>query len=178
MKVALVLLLLTQTLLVRADVLFRGYMTANETTLFVISVGKNDTSGWLSVGDRFNGFSIVAFNPDAVTLTVEKDGLRQIIPIVEGKIRPADSGTSPSDKSSLTITIEGHGTMPVADDPVFLDELRTKLFQIAATTPQPTVRIQAGSKIEARRVRNLLEVLKETGIKGISLRSETEPKTL
>jgi len=164
-----------QTAHVRADVLFRGYMTDNERTLFVISVGKDHTSGWLSVGESFNGFSIVAFNPAAATLTVEKGGVRQVLPIVDGKIRPAGAGTVLSDKGSIKITIEGYGTISLAEDPVFPDELRKTLFQIAAMTPQPVVRIQVGSKAEARRVRNLHNVLKESGIKRISVWPETEP---
>lgn len=175
MKVALILLLIIPTALVRADVLFRGYMTDSERTLFVISVGKDHTSGWLSVGEGFNGFSIVAFKPDAATLTVEKGGVRQVIPIVDGKIRPAGAGTALSEKGSIKITIEGSETISLSEDPVFLDELRKELFQIAAMTPQPIVHIQVGSKAEARRVGNLHNVLKESGIKKISLRSETEP---
>ena len=38
-----------------AEIVFQGYMTTTERTLFVLSVDKERTSGWLAVGQTFGG---------------------------------------------------------------------------------------------------------------------------
>src|SRR3954471_22550349 len=71
----------------RAEIIFQGYMNTSEGSRFVLSADKAETSGWLGVGDTFNGFTLLRFDPKAEVLTLEKDGKRSVIHIVDGRTR-------------------------------------------------------------------------------------------
>lgn len=66
--------------------LFEGYMIAGDRPQFILSDGKGEKSGWLTLGDRFESFTLVALQADEEALLVEKDGKRQLLRLRKGTL--------------------------------------------------------------------------------------------
>jgi len=78
----------------RAELALTGIMITAERPMFVLSSAKEKTSGWITIGQGFDGFTIVAFDPESELLAVEKDGKRQ-----ELRLRPAKVGEAKIDEA-------------------------------------------------------------------------------
>lgn len=73
----------------RAEPVFEGYMITGDRPVFMLSDGKEKKSGWLTLGQTFDGFTLISLQPEAETLLVEKDGKRQSLKLREAKVRAA-----------------------------------------------------------------------------------------
>lgn len=101
------LLLLGISPLIRAELVFSGYVAVGETTRFVITeAGSGRTSGWLPIGGRFDGWSIDAFDAGAETLRVSRDGRVQSLPLKKDTTRhlPVASEATRAFVESLAIS--------------------------------------------------------------------------
>ncbi len=87
----------------RGEIVFKGYMITKEKPLFVLSINGEHTSDWLSLGQVFEGFSIVAFDPAADLLTVEKSGKREMLRLADAKVQSA----APTDRKARLRTLKG-----------------------------------------------------------------------
>lgn len=96
-------LLLLLSISLRGEIAFKGFMITKEKPLFVLSIDGQATSSWLSIGQVFEGFSIVAFDPKTDLLTVEKSGKRETLRLADGKVRSA----APADHKARLRTLKG-----------------------------------------------------------------------
>jgi hypothetical protein len=85
-KAALAIVLLLSFATLRAEPEFVGFMIRAQIPVFLLSVGQEKTSAWLSIGQSFDGFQIVAFDPRSDLLVIEKEGKRQEIRLQQSHI--------------------------------------------------------------------------------------------
>src|SRR5262249_40068767 len=109
-----------------AEIVFQGYMTTAERSMFVLSIDKEKTSGWLAVGQKFDGISIIAFDSKTELLTVEKDGKRQEIHLVDGKTQTTSTASNQTVTKPIVILIGKSDRISVGDDVAMLDALKKK----------------------------------------------------
>jgi len=83
MKISFCVPLLVLCVTGRAELVFESYMITAEQTLFLLSDEKAQKSEWLGIGQNFGGFTLKAFDPHAECLTIDKDGQRQVIRLVD-----------------------------------------------------------------------------------------------
>ena len=90
MKISVLLLVLTISIAsARADLALVGIMITSERPSFALSSEKAKTSGWITIGQSFDGYTIVAFDPESELLAVEKDGKRQELRLRQAKVGEA-----------------------------------------------------------------------------------------
>ena len=76
--------------------------------MFVLSSAKEKTSGWITIGQGFDGFTIVAFDPESELLAVEKDGKRQELRLRQAKVGEAKiDEAKPEDPKARLRTLKG-----------------------------------------------------------------------
>src|SRR3954468_9990871 len=110
----------------RAEIVFQGYLTTSEGSRFVLSVEKDRTSGWLALGQKFDGCTIIAFEAKAELLTVEKDGKRSVIHLVDGRIQSTSEARVGAPTKPIVILIGTSESISVGDDVAMLDALKKK----------------------------------------------------
>jgi len=155
----------------RAEIVFQGYMTTPARPLFVVSVDGGRTSGWLALGQEFAGVAIVAFDAKSELLTVEKDGKRQALPLVNGQVRSGSETAGKPAVKPILISIGGMETISVGDDKAMLAALRTRFTEIAAMTTQPVITLRAPGDATFDRLSAIFDLCKATGIKRFSISS-------
>ena len=57
--------------------------------MFALSSEQEKTSGWITIGQSFDGFTVVAFDPASELLVLEKEGKRQELRLRQAKVREA-----------------------------------------------------------------------------------------
>ncbi len=72
-----------------AQPLFKGYSVTGDAVLFALSSASDQRSAWKAVGQNFEGFSIVGFEPCSERLTVEKGGVRAELGLPRAVVRKA-----------------------------------------------------------------------------------------
>jgi hypothetical protein len=87
----------------RAELALVGIMISSERPLFSLSSGEEKTSGWITIGQSFDGFTIVAFDPGSELLVLEKDGKRQELRLRQAKVGEA----KPEDPKARLRTLKG-----------------------------------------------------------------------
>ena len=87
----------------RAELALVGIMITAERPMFVLSSEQEKTSGWITIGQSFDGFTIVAFDPESELLAVEKDGKRQELRLRQAKVGEA----KPEDLKARLRTLKG-----------------------------------------------------------------------
>src|SRR5215813_4630308 len=115
----------------RSEIVFQGYMTTSEGSRFVLSVEKDRTSGWLAIGEKFDGCTIIAFESKAELLTVEKEGKRSIIHLVDGRTRAPSEVRSGGVTKPIVILIGASESISAGDDVAMLEALK-KRFELVA----------------------------------------------
>lgn len=70
----------------RSEPVLEGYMITADRPQFMLSDGKGKKSGWLTLGQTFENFTLIALQPEAESLLVEKDGKRQLLKLRKGTI--------------------------------------------------------------------------------------------
>ena len=163
---------LAGALFARADIIFQGYMTAPEGPLFVLSVGKERTSGWLGVGQKFDGFTIMAFDSKAELLTVEKDGKRSVIHIVEGRTLAVNEERPGPATRPIVILIGKSESISVGDDVAMVDALKKKFELVAAMNPRPTVTLRPPGETSFDRLRLVIDLCREAGITRFDIKAQ------
>jgi biopolymer transport protein ExbD len=154
-----------------AEVIFQGYMTTSDRSLFVLSVDKEKTSGWLAVGQQFDGLSIVAFDAKSELLTVEKDGKRQNIHLVDGRTQTTASAPTQTTTKPIVILIGKSDRISVGDDVAMLDALKKKFEQVAAMDPQPVITFQPPDDATFDRLRLVMDLCRKAGISRFNIQS-------
>lgn len=152
-----------------AEVAFQGYMTSSGKSLFVLSVEKDRTSGWLEIGQRFEGVSLIAFDSKTELLTIEQDGRRQAIHLVGGKTQVASGTQGSAATKPIVISIGKDESISVGDDAAMLEALKKKFATIAAMKPQPTVGIETPGDVPFERFRLVIDLLKQAGVTRFDL---------
>lgn len=82
-----------------AELVFTGYLVDGNRPMFGITSDK--ASGWVSVGQRFDGFLIRGFDPVAKVLNVEKDGQRRELRMASGVIANAKRAAGDDQRAKL-----------------------------------------------------------------------------
>jgi biopolymer transport protein ExbD len=153
----------------RAEIVFQGYMTSGGRVLFVVSLDQARTSGWLAIGQRFEGVSLVAFDAKAELLMIEKDGERQVIHLASEKAQPAGDAPNPAAKKPIIIAIGAGESLSIGDDAAMLDALKKRLEIAAATVPQPVVTVEPPADLPIDRLNRIMDLLRLAGIKRVDL---------
>jgi len=155
-----------------AEVVFQGYMTTSEGSLFVLSVEKERSSGWLAIGQQFDGVSIVAFDSKAELLTVEQDGKRKAIHLADGKTHATERERAGAVAKPIIILIGKGESISVGDDVAMLDALKKKFELMAAMKPQPTITLRPPGDATFDRLRLVVDLLKQAGITRFDISSQ------
>jgi hypothetical protein len=87
----------------RAELALTGIMITAERPMFALSSEQEKTSGWITIGQSFDGYTIVAFDPESELLAVEKDGKRQELRLRQAKVGEA----KPEDPKARLRTLKG-----------------------------------------------------------------------
>ena len=104
MKISIVVLALAMSIAsARADFALVGIMITSERPMFALSSEKEKESGWITIGQSFVGYTIVAFDPGSELLAVEKDGKRQELRLRQAKVGEA----KPEDPKARLRTLKG-----------------------------------------------------------------------
>jgi hypothetical protein len=104
MKISVLVLALAMSIAsLRAELALTGIMITAERPMFVLSSEQEKTSGWITIGQSFDGFTIVAFDPESELLAVEKDGKRQELRLRQAKVGEA----KPEDPKARLRTLKG-----------------------------------------------------------------------
>lgn len=164
------LLLLLTAMALRAELTFEGYMANAEGTRFVLSVEKQRTSGWLSLGQSFGGYVLRNFDPATESLTVERDGKLQRLRLVDGRVRSTSDDESAPAARPIWVMIGQQERISLSNDPAMLKALEERLATVTAMSPQPIVSVRVRSATAPfSLVSAVLEVLKTAGIKKYSI---------
>ncbi len=155
-----------------AQVVFQGYMTTSEGSLFVLSVDKDRTSGWLTVGQKFEGVSIISFDRKSELLTVESAGKQQAIPLVDGKTRAAKDGPNQVTTKPIVILIGKNESISVGDDVAMLEALKKKFELVAAMDPRPTITFRPPADATFGRLRLVMDLCTKAGITRFDIKSQ------
>jgi len=152
-----------------SDAIFQGYMMTSGKPLFVISTDPGKTSGWLNVGQTFEGFLIFGFDGKSETLTLDKDGRRQILPLANGRTAAAGGMSASSPSKPIVILVSNGEQISVGNDAGMIDALKIKFATIAAIAPQPkvTLRPPSGSTIDSLKL--VMDAAREAGIKRFDI---------
>lgn len=115
------LILVLSVSALHAELEFAGLLVTSERTSFVLSAEGARNSGWITFGQKFDGYTIVAFEPQAELLVIEKDGRQQKLRLRASKITEA----KPEDRKARLRSLQG---MELAyelakDDPAIADML-------------------------------------------------------
>lgn len=108
-SVFLVIALTLSPLAAEAQISFKGYMISPGRTLFVLASERGGTSEWASVGQTIDGFVIVSFDSRSERLTVERDGRRVELPLLQASPAGADRNRAeprPHDSKALLLARE------------------------------------------------------------------------
>jgi biopolymer transport protein ExbD len=151
-----------------AEIIFRGYMITAGRPQFVLSIDKEQTSGWYTLGQSFSGFTIVDFDVTTEVLTIEKDGKMRVLHLVRGKIQAPSESTSDIAVKPITVSIGTQGQIYVGGDVVPLGALKSRFVHIAATVPQPIIVIRSPSDFSSDRLGTILDHCKAAGLKRVS----------
>jgi biopolymer transport protein ExbD len=154
-----------------AEVVFQGYMTTAGQFLFVVSVDKDKTSGWLTRGQKFEGVSIIMFDPKTELLTVEKDGKQQKIPLAGGKVQATSGGPSRIATKPIVVFLGNDESVSVGDDAAMLDALKKKFEAIAKMEPQPKVTLEPPRDGSVDQLLLIMDTLRKSGITRFDIRS-------
>jgi hypothetical protein len=152
-----------------SDATFQGYMISAGKPLFVISTVTGKTSGWLSVGQTFDGFLISGFDEENQTLALEKDGKRQDFQLASGRVTTVSEGATSSRSMPIVIVIGNGEQISVGNDAGMINALKKKFEAIAQTVPQPkvTLRPPQGSTIDSLKL--VMDACREAGIKRFDI---------
>ncbi len=172
-KLTLGLALLVYGAAVRAELCFEGYMTSGGPSRFVVSLDRGRSSDWLVIGEKFEGFTIVAFNEDV--LTVEKDGGRRYLRLVGATGGPSSPADEPTLKP-INIMIGGNRVISCRAGAPGFDHLKKELVNAAALIPQPVVTIEGGV-VPSEFIRSILKLSSEAGIRNVRVWPAKGPKT-
>ena len=156
----------------RAEIVFQGYMTTSEGSRFVLSVEKDRTSGWLSVGQKFDEYTIIAFESKAELLTVEKDGKRSVIHLVGGRTQATSEAQVGAPTKPIVILIGTNESISVGDDVAMLDALKKKFELVAAMNPRPTVTLRPPGDAPFDRLRLIFDLCREAGITRFDIKPQ------
>ena len=147
-------------------------MTTSEGSRFVLSVEKDRTSGWLAVGQKFDGCTIIAFESKAELLTVEKDGKRSVIPLVDGKTQATSEARGGVVTKPIVILIGASESISVGNDVAMLEALKKKFELVAAMNPRPTVTIRPPDDTSFERLRLIFELCRKAGIERFDIKPQ------
>jgi type II secretory pathway component PulC len=104
MKISVLVLTLAMSIAsARANLALTGIMITSERPMFVLSSEQEKTSGWITIGQSFDGYTIVAFDPGSELLVLEKDGKRQELRLRQAKVGEA----KPEDAKARLRTLKG-----------------------------------------------------------------------
>src|SRR5206468_2809509 len=148
---------------------FEGYMVTPERPLFLLSLDRKHPSDWLRIGQHFEDFAIVAFDAKSEELTVEKDGKRQILHLVDAN---SHRGGAPQPTKPIVISIAGGESISLGPDFVATDALRAKFAALAARDPQPAITLQMPDDMKVERVRAVFDFLRSAGLTRFNLRTD------
>jgi biopolymer transport protein ExbD len=154
-----------------AEVVFQGYMTTAERSLFVLSVDNTKTSGWLAVGQKFDDISIVAFDARAELLTIETGGKRRDLHLVDARSQTTNAAPSQPTTKPIVILIGQSDRISVGDDVAMLDLLKKKFELVAAMEPQPIVTFQPPGDTTFDCLRLVMDLCRKAGITRFNIQS-------
>lgn len=101
--------------------LFNAVFTMGKDTRFILVSPSGQTSGWIKLGDRFEGYALKQFDPATSTLEVERDGVVTKLTLV------ADAEV----KAGAPAEMGAHATLADAEDLLQVmrfEELMEKMF--------------------------------------------------
>lgn len=151
----------------RAGILFEGYMSTSKQTLFVLSVDKKTSSGWLAIGQSFESFVITGFDAKAEALTIEKDGESRVLRLVSGKV-VAGENTPDEIVRPISILLPD-GWITVRDDEIMMAALKSKLRQFAKEDPQLSVALVVPDEAPKEMIKRIYDVVRVAGVWSIDI---------
>ena len=109
MKIPVLVLIMAMSIAsARAELALVGIMITAERPMFVLSSEQEKTSGWITIGQTFDGYTIVAFEPGSELLVLEKEGKRQELRLRQAKVGEARVvEAKPEDPKARLRTLKG-----------------------------------------------------------------------
>lgn len=154
---------------------FQGYMTNAGKSQFVLSSeDAKSTSGWLGLGQSFDGYAVVGFDAASEDLTVEKNGRREVLHLAQGRVTPGGAAKAAPVVQPIVISIGAGERISVGDDAQMLEALRTRFAQLAKENPQPAILLRPPEDAGLARLQVILDLLRASGFNRVSIESQGE----
>lgn len=151
---------------------FQGYMTNAGKSRFVLSSeDAKTTSGWLELGQGFDGYAVVGFDAASEALTIEKGGRREVLHLAHGRVTEGGAAKEAPAIQPIVISIGADEHISIGDDASMLEALRTRFAQLAAQNPQPVIMLHPPKDASFARLQAILDLLRTSGFNRISIES-------
>jgi hypothetical protein len=158
-----------------AAVTFEAFETTATRRLFVVSIDKQQTSGWLSIGQEFDGVVLESFDPDSESLTVTRKGTRLVLRLSDSRVLSMESGRAEADNGPIIISSSDGSVVAFEDDLTMDSALRARFAVPPARGEDLYVVLDIPSGAHDMRVARVLDLLKSVGVTRVSFRKTTKP---
>jgi len=159
----------------RAEISMEGYMTTAQSQLFVLSVDKKETSGWLPIGGVFDGFILQAFDRKTVQLTITKNGDEWVLRLAPGKVRALPNQPDVAATKPILVLLPGGESIAFGDDSAMDADLKLKLGEVAGKSPQASVTLRFPQDAAPDIIRRVFDLVRSAGITHVSIATAQEP---
>jgi biopolymer transport protein ExbD len=173
-----ILLVLASAAIHAAEVEFVGYFRVGTEARFVVArPEKGTTSDWLAVGERFQEFTIKAFDEKNESLQVSGPGGTVTLRLKPSRVLPAIPA---SIRTPLYVDVTSDGVIAVGNESTNLASLKKFLAAAVAADPDVAIIVRASVEGDAAWLQSLFRRIREDarslGVRGIGLISQPPNK--
>ena len=165
-----------------AALTLEGQVETVNGTKFLLKNEKGQFSGWRTLGEQFDGFSLMAYDHAHQRLTVEKDGEthtlrpgardRMLVSQLLGNApRKTPAPRAENETPTVEVSLDGETFFPVHGDADGLSALRSRL--LAAPDPLTSLYVRFPHRVALKLARQISQVSQECGAKVILLPTPT-----
>jgi biopolymer transport protein ExbD len=177
-KSILILFCLTPVFLSAAELEFVGYLRSGTETRFVVAhPEKGTTSSWITVGEKFQEFTITAFDAQSETLHLSRSGVTLTLQLKPSRVLPAIPS---SFRKPFYVDVTPPGTMMIGQESMDLKSLEKRLAAAVAADPTIAVIVRANVEGDATWLQSLfrqvLGIARSVGARGTGLISKPPNK--
>ena len=177
-KLLVSLLIFASAILHAAELEFVGYLRFGSETRFVIANSRDSSvSSWLSVGEKFQGYTIIGFDAKEEVLSLSGSGGPLKVHLKPSKASPA---LPSSFRKPFYLDVTPQGIISIGQERVDIDALRKILRAAVAADPEVAIILRASVEVDATWLqsmfRQIREIAESEGARGAGLISKPPNK--
>ena len=170
-KLVFVISLIACASLCASELEFAGYLRSGAETRFVVANARDGkVSGWLVVGEKFQEYTITAFDAKEEILSLAGAGGILRLHLKPSRVAPA----LPNDfRQPLFLDVTPQGEIVLGRATLDVHELRKKLADAVAADPQVAIIVRTNVEADSDRIQPIFkqvrEIAQSVGARGIGL---------